>query len=103
MVETGIIGTGLLVFILIACLTGHLKRLLTISRTPESLLFVGLSTLLVIRSFVEIDILNPYQVGSFLFYFMAGRLTLAVRPVKAKADRPQYGFMPNSPTGPERG
>jgi len=103
MVETGIIGTGLLVFILIACLTGHLKRLLTISRTPESLLFVGLSTLLVIRSFVEIDILNPYQVGSFLFYFMAGRLTLAVRPVKAKADRPQYGFMLNSPTGPERG
>jgi exopolysaccharide production protein ExoQ len=35
-----------------------------------------------IRSFVEIDILNPYQVGSFLLYFIAGKLTM-----KAQAPR----------------
>jgi exopolysaccharide production protein ExoQ len=35
-----------------------------------------------IRAFVEIDILNPYQVGSFLLYFIAGKLTM-----KAQAPR----------------
>jgi len=32
--------------------------------------------LLLVRSFVEIDIMNPYHVGSFLLYFAAGKLTL---------------------------
>ena len=39
-------------------------------------MFLGLACLLLVRSFVEIDILNPYQVGSFLFYFTAGKLAL---------------------------
>eukprot|EP00913_Durusdinium_trenchii_P010544 g9888.t1 len=66
MVETGAVGTLMLVFILLALLTGYLKRLLTIARTPDSLLFFGITSLLLIRSFVEIDIINPYHVGSFL-------------------------------------
>jgi exopolysaccharide production protein ExoQ len=30
--------------------------------------------MLLIRSFVEVDILNPYVVGSFLLYYAAGLL-----------------------------
>ncbi|MNT90187.1 hypothetical protein D3C72_2310420 [compost metagenome] len=32
--------------------------------------------LLLVRAFVEIDIMNPYHVGSFLLYFAAGKLTI---------------------------
>ncbi|WP_117192104.1 O-antigen ligase family protein [Rhizobium terrae] len=76
MVETGLFGTLLLVSILLTTLGGHLKRLLTIGRTPESILAFGIVSLLVIRSFVEIDVINPYHVGSFLLYFAAGKLAL---------------------------
>ncbi len=76
-VETGIAGVLLLIFVLLTMLTGHLKRLLTYNSAPDSLLLFGISALLLIRSFVEIDIINPYQVGSFLFYFTAGRLAIA--------------------------
>lgn len=90
MVETGVVGTFLLVFILLTTLTGHLRRILTLGTTPDSLLLFGLASLLLIRSFVEIDIINPYQVGSFLFYFAAGRLATGL----AYADRPQRGLTP---------
>ncbi|TWF52247.1 O-antigen ligase family protein [Neorhizobium alkalisoli] len=74
-VETGFIGLLLLVSILLTTFIGHLKRLLTFGYTPDSLLLFSVACLLMIRSFVEIDILNPYHVGSFLFYFAAGKLT----------------------------
>jgi exopolysaccharide production protein ExoQ len=87
MVETGVIGTVLLVFILLTILFGHMRRLLTVARTPESLLFFGLASLLLVRSFVEIDIMHPYHVGSFLFYFAAGKLALSRRgPVRSAYD-----------------
>lgn len=89
-VETGIVGALLLVFILLTTLCGHLKRLLTYRSTPDSLVLFALSALLLIRSFVEIDVLNPYQIGSFLFYFTAGRLALA--PARAARRRaPAFG------------
>lgn len=90
MVETGIIGTLLLVFTLLTIIIGHLRRLLIIAKTPESLMFLGLSCLLLVRSFVEIDIMNPYQVGSFLFYFAAGRLALAPQRKPARVFFDQF-------------
>ncbi len=88
MVETGAIGTLLLVATLLTVLGGHLKRILTIGNTPQSLLFFGIGSLLLIRSFVEIDIMNPYHVGSFLFYFAAGKLALpASRPARVFFDQ----------------
>ena len=84
----------LLVFILLATLAGHVKRLLTFNRSPDSLVLFGLTSLLLIRSFVEIDILNTYQVGSFLFYFAAGRLAMAAVPAeqaRSATPRPQPG------------
>jgi exopolysaccharide production protein ExoQ len=99
MVETGVIGTVLLVFILLTIFIGHLRRLLVIARTPESLMFFGIACLLLVRSFVEIDIMNPYHVGSFLFYFAAGRLALAQRrPNRAFFDQ----FVPGR-TGTQTG
>jgi exopolysaccharide production protein ExoQ len=75
-VETGIVGVILLSMVLITSVVGHLKRLLGDLRNNESYVLFGIATLLLIRSFVEIDILNPYQVGSFLLYFIAGKLTM---------------------------
>ncbi len=78
-VETGVVGTFLMCAILLTSLIGHLRRFLTRGRSPQALFFFGLASLLFVRSFVEIDIMNPYQVGSFLFYFTAGRLALSDR------------------------
>jgi exopolysaccharide production protein ExoQ len=89
MVETGAVGTLLLAGILLTILGGNLKRLLAFARTPESLLCFGIASLLLIRSFVEIDIMNPYHVGSFLFYFTAGKLAAPKRGyVDRSANKP---------------
>lgn len=84
MVETGLIGTLLLGSILLTTLTGHLKRLLTVNRSPESLVLFGVASLLLVRSFVEVDIMHPYHIGSFLFYFAAGKLALP-QPQQSRA------------------
>lgn len=83
MVETGIIGTVLLSLTLLIGLFGHLKRLLHDDDNPDSMVMFAILALLLVRSFVEIDIMHPYHVGSFLFYFAAGRLTLRPQPAQA--------------------
>ncbi|MQB41369.1 O-antigen ligase [Rhizobium sp. ICMP 5592] len=81
-VETGLIGVFLLVSILLTAVIGHLKRFLNDLRNDESYVLFGVATLLLIRAFVEIDILNPYQVGSFLLYFIAGKLTMKAQVLR---------------------
>jgi exopolysaccharide production protein ExoQ len=88
-VETGLIGVSLLVAILLTAVVGHLKRFLTDIRNDESYVLVGIATLLLTRAFVEIDILNPYQIGSFLFYFTAGKLTMKTRAPKPVSLAPE--------------
>ena len=75
-VETGLVGTSLLAMILLVTLVGHLKRFLMSPRSDGALLFTAIALLLLVRSFVEIDILFAYQVGSFLLFFAAGKLTV---------------------------
>jgi exopolysaccharide production protein ExoQ len=75
MVETGLAGSVLLVLVLLRSLFGHLRRFLIWGHSPQSLVMVLIATLLLVRSFVEIDIMHPYHVGSFLLYFLAGQLT----------------------------
>ncbi len=65
--------------VIIVMVFGHLKRLLSDRYNDESYLLFGVATLLLVRSFVEIDMLNPYQIGSFLLYFSAGKLMLVRR------------------------
>ncbi|WP_137131760.1 O-antigen ligase [Rhizobium sp. FY34] len=85
MVETGVIGTVLLCLVLLTGFIGHLKRVLHERRSPESTVLFSVLALLLIRSFVEIDIMHPYHVGSFLLYFSVGKLTLK---------SPAYAAMP---------
>lgn len=76
MVETGAIGLVLLCNVLLVTVFGHIKRLLAYDHHTESSVFFGVAMLLFVRAFVEIDIMNPYHVGSFLLYFAAGKLTI---------------------------
>ena len=76
-VETGLAGLAALTATLLVTLAAHLKRTLSQARNSESLVLFCLTALLLVRAFVEVDILAPYHAGSFLLYFSAGRLTLA--------------------------
>ena len=73
-VETGLVGCLLLSMVLVATLAGHLRRLLSVARDREALVLFTIAALLAVRTFVEIDIMNPYHVGSFLLYFAAGKM-----------------------------
>ena len=91
-VETGLVGCLLLSLGLVATLAGHLRRLLSAPHDSEALVLFSVTSLLAMRTFVEIDILNPYHIGSFLLYFAAGKLadtrrTIAV-PATAETARP---------------
>lgn len=89
MVETGAIGLVLLSGILLITVLGHTKRLLTQDHDTQSSVLFGIALLLLVRSFVEIDIMNPYHIGSFLLYFAAGKLTLPeARTHQSVEDRP---------------
>lgn len=92
-VETGFVGVGLLCMVLLVSFFGHLKRLLSDLRNNESHIFFGLAALFLVRAFVEIDILNPYNVGSFLLYFMAGKLATARRTVSVPPSLAYYDHM----------
>lgn len=98
MVETGLLGTLLLVLVLVRTATGHLRRLLVLDRSPEAALMFLIVALLIIRSFVEIDIMHPYHVGSFLLYFAAGRLTLAQGARYPVISSPSYAERRFDPT-----
>jgi exopolysaccharide production protein ExoQ len=76
-VELGLVGLVILALTLLKIMWGHLRRLIEDIRNDESYLLFSISVLLAIRSFVEIDILTPYNVGTFLFYFCAGKLVIA--------------------------
>ncbi|HUH48584.1 MAG TPA: hypothetical protein VLZ56_01885 [Mycoplana sp.] len=66
----------------VVTIAGHLGRFLSTDRHPEALLLLGLALLLAMRAFVEIDIMTPYHVGSFLLYVAAGKLTIRLsRPL----------------------
>jgi len=81
-VELGLVGLVILAVTLLKIMWGHLRRLIEDIRNDESYLLFSISILLAIRSFVEIDILTPYNIGTFLFYFCAGKLAIArLRPV----------------------
>lgn len=75
-VETGICGTLCLILIVLTTLWGHLSRFLMRRKHKDSLLLFAIAALLTCRSFVEIDVLFAYQIGSFLLYFVAGKLTV---------------------------
>ena len=74
LVELGYFGAILLAFVLLRALVGHTRRLIAGVDLHGSQLLVGVCVLLLVRSFVEVDILTPYQVGSFLLFYAAGSI-----------------------------
>jgi exopolysaccharide production protein ExoQ len=89
MVELGAVGLLLLTGLFLSGLFGHLKRVLTQQHGFESLVLFGISALLFVRSFAEIDVIFPYQIGSFLLYITAGKLTLPA-PQSASTPTPMF-------------
>lgn len=84
-VETGFVGLLMMVTMLLSAFVGTLKRLLTNVRDPEAGVLFGLAMLLLERSFVEIDVLFAYQIGSFLLFFILGKLALRKATVRLPA------------------
>jgi exopolysaccharide production protein ExoQ len=82
LVELGLVGFLLIVLLVGGVVLGHLGRLLARPRDGAAHILFGLAVLLLIRSFVEVDILYPYTIGSFLIYYAAGQI-----PVLAAEDR----------------
>ncbi len=78
-VENGFVGMILLAIVLYGTLIGHLRSILVKKDDPQGLILCALCALFVVRSFVEIDIIFAYQIGSFLLYYAAGKLTLPQR------------------------
>lgn len=78
-VENGFVGLILLAIVLYGSLLGHLRSILVRKNDPQGLVLFALCALFVVRSFVEIDIIFAYQIGSFLLYYAAGELTLPQR------------------------
>ncbi|WP_320197822.1 O-antigen ligase family protein [Agrobacterium sp. rho-13.3] len=78
-VENGFVGMLFLGIVLYGTLFGHLRSILMRKSDPQGLVLLALCALFVVRSFVEIDIIFAYQIGSFLLYYAAGKLTLPQR------------------------
>jgi exopolysaccharide production protein ExoQ len=88
LVELGLTGLVLISLLMAGILVGHLKRLLNDGRNPQSLLMLGVGGMLLIRSFFEVDFINPYAIGSFLLYYSAGLLAQKRRSAVPATDCP---------------
>ncbi len=82
LVELGVIGLLMLLVVLFGTLAGHVRGLVSRGNKTRALVMFGLVVMLVVRSFVEVDVINPYAIGSFLLYYAAGVLGRRV-PVAA--------------------
>ncbi|MEO5759167.1 MAG: O-antigen ligase [Mesorhizobium sp.] len=75
LVELGFVGAGLISLIILRTLYGQVSAVVFRTWQAEPVILAGVMVLLLIRSFVEVDILNPYIMGSFLLYYSYFRLT----------------------------
>lgn len=86
LVELGAAGFVLICILVGGVLLAHLGRLLSHGRDQAAYIVFGLAVLLLIRSFVEVDILYPYTIGSFLIYYAAGHLTVRAAQTRRRTD-----------------
>ena len=76
LVELGFVGLVLIGLVMVRVLLGHLGRMLNDGHNQASRILFGIAVMLLVRSFVEVDVLHPYVVGSFLLYYAAGSLAV---------------------------
>jgi exopolysaccharide production protein ExoQ len=74
LVELGFVGAALISLIVLRTLYGHVSAVVFRTWQAEPVILAGVMVLLLIRSFVEVDILNPYIMGSFLLYYSCFKL-----------------------------
>lgn len=79
LVELGLAGILAIAVLIVRVPFGLLLRLIDARRDPASFTLLGIAVMFLIRSFVEVDVINPYVVGSFLVYYAAGQLVLPQR------------------------
>lgn len=75
----GAFGLAALALLMLRVPFGLLLRLVDARRDPATFTLFGIAVMFLIRSFVEVDVINPYVVGSFLIYYAAGQLALPQR------------------------
>ncbi|QKD00280.1 O-antigen ligase family protein [Mesorhizobium loti] len=97
LVELGFVGAVMISLIILRTLVGHVTAVIFRTWQTEPVILAGVMVLLVIRSFVEVDILNPYIMGSFLLYY--SHFKLARVPV-TRTRWARVGFM--EPGGAEK-
>lgn len=88
-VELGFVGVLLILAVLLRTFAGHLGRVIGDARNEASFVLFGIVAMLLIRAFVEVDVINPYVVGSFLLFYAAGRLA-APNVARRHAGRTPY-------------
>jgi exopolysaccharide production protein ExoQ len=69
LVELGFVGATLISLIIARVLYGHISAVIFGTWHAESVILAGVVGLLLVRSFVEVDTLTPYVMGSFLMYY----------------------------------
>lgn len=69
LVELGSVGVTMIALIMLRTLYGHVSAVIFRTWQAGPVILTGVMVLLLIRSFVEVDILNPYVTGSFLMYY----------------------------------
>jgi exopolysaccharide production protein ExoQ len=74
LVELGAVGFLLIAIMMIRVPFGLLRRLISARGDPAAFVTFGIAFMFLVRSFVEVDVINPYVVGSFLLYYAAGLL-----------------------------
>lgn len=77
-VGLGLVGLTLLMATLAVVLGRGLRAILRPSMSVDTVVCVTLVALLLVRSAVEIDFLQPYTVGTFLLFFALDRLAVPV-------------------------
>jgi len=84
-VELGASGVLLLLAVIVRTFAGHLGRVIGDAHNEASFVLFGLVAMFAVRAFVEVDVINPYVVGSFLLFYAAGRLAAPHRLARRAA------------------
>jgi exopolysaccharide production protein ExoQ len=83
LVELGVVGVILVAIVFVRTAIGYLTRFLADRDDKTARILLGLMAMLLLRSFVEVDVINPYAIGSFLLYYSAA--LLAASPARQRA------------------
>lgn len=92
LVELGAVGLFLLALILLRVPVGHLVRLLDDRDNVASNVMFNLAVMLLVRSFFEVDMIQPYAVGSFMLYYSAGLLATSQATRRLTVPEPEHAL-----------